>query len=101
MLVEAGPDADGPWQALVVHADSPYGAQMAATSQLAEGRIQLRNRSHKHRDLQQDYAHLLIPAEAISPQGTLFIQVQRMDADIAQIWHRIMAPYLFRPMAPF
>ena len=92
VLIQAATNQNGPWHNCVLSSESPYGTEdMEADQGAAQQHIRLRSRSAKHLDLQQDYAHVQIPAaviEGIKNDGDFFLQMKRLDGDIAQVWHR-------------
>ncbi len=65
---------------LTLSPDSPYGDPDDA-SQAHSGRVYMRSRDERRRDLARDYARLQIPAEMVI-DGRLSVQVDRLRSDV-------------------
>ncbi len=60
---------------------SPYGQATDATG-TAPGQLVLLHRDPSRADFGQDFAHLLLPASAVAPDGTCVVQVTRLQSDV-------------------
>jgi hypothetical protein len=65
---------------LTLAADSPYGK--------APNGALMRHRDQWRRDLTQDYLRLNVPRDAIAPDGSLVVQITRLDPRSTLIFHR-------------
>jgi hypothetical protein len=77
--VTVGGFGDKPPQILSLDPDSPYGHSRGGTAP-AVGQVVLRDRDETRDDLAQDYLRLRLPAQAINPDGTAYLQLTRLEA---------------------
>jgi len=72
-------NASAPEIRLAVLVDSPYGAFSQDGHPVQAGVAWMRDKGRNHVDLNQDYMHFKIPAQAINPDGTCLINVISKD----------------------
>ena len=66
---------------------SPYGHTRAGTP-VADGQVVLRDRDDTRDDLAQDYLRLRLPRDAVNPDGSVVIQLTRLEARTTLIMSR-------------
>lgn len=85
---------------LALEADSPYGHSRDGMP-VGDGQIVLRDRDDTRDDLAQDYLRLRVPREAISADGSLVIQLTRLEARSAVVAARDNGALLAVPGGSF
>ncbi len=68
---------NGEKQLLSLAPTTPYGARLIDGQDVQAGQAMMRDKGYNHQDLNQDYMQFHLPAAAIAPDGTCFIQLTR------------------------